>query len=383
MKDEDEDSASEDSEDHGDSAHRQDKDEKSSMKEAVIHAFSAHSAQIKVLDIELQHSSELDNILCALSCRFASLQCLSIQVVENRYDEYDSNILEAFKKSPSLTELRLTHIEMERPCRHSKFPWHQLQLFEHEHFLSQEDMAPILRRCPRLQKYISSNSYYDETAFFVDTSSAVHHTELTHLELFNQPLSLLRYTTIPSLTFLRVSDADDSELTDLAQFISRSQCSIQDLEFSPFETTLPYNFLLESLPSLGRLTLVLNSITQLSEFQSAFTSERLPRLVELSIWVKYSQNPLAMCTPQLMASLIHLIQSRSSRLHSFTFYPEWLGFHFAAFKANESERKDLDMLRALLVPYSEKLTSWIQGGMRLHLFFGAFPRFDLHVYVVQ
>jgi hypothetical protein len=381
--DEDENSEQEQEQDGDEDSEGEDEDgEDEDEEEAIIHVFSAHSSQIRMLDIEMEHSSELNNILCSLSCSFTSLQCLSIQVMEECDEDHGSNILEAFKESPSLTELRLIGIDIDRSCRDLNFPWHQLQLFKHIHSLTPEDVVDVVRLCPRLQKYIITTTYYLDEDFFTVTPSPVHHTELTHLELSNQSLMLLRYTTIPSLRILHVEEIDDdSELTELVQFITRSQCSIQDLDFSPVCTSLQYNFFFESLPSLTRFTPRLRSITQLNEFLLALTSERLPRLVELSIWVT-TYDPLTMCTPQLMSSFIHLIQSRSSRLHSFTFYPRSPPFKFAAFKPNES-RCNIDMLRALLVPHSQKLRAWIQGGMRLYFFIGAFPRFDFHVYVAQ
>jgi hypothetical protein len=68
---------------------------------------------------------------------------------------------------------------------------------------------------------------------------------------------------------------------------------------------------------------MLHNTTQLDEFQSALTPERLPRLEVFSIqvWQRVDSDYLALCTPQLMSSLAHIIQFRPRNLQSFEFYP--------------------------------------------------------------
>jgi hypothetical protein len=350
----------------------QDEDEDSGRgKEDVIRALFAHSSQIRALTIKMLHSSELDDIISSSSSNFTSLQRLYIELEDCNPIE-GSNILEAFGGSPSLVKVELNGLPVER-CQDLNFPWNQLQIFEHMRSLSPADVVDIVHLCPRLQKYTGSRSNpraLDSTV----TPTAIHHTTITHLDLSMDSSSLLRHITIPSLTVLRVSAVDNIQLTHLIQFISRSQCSIQELKLYLAGTSLlKYNECLELLPSLTRLALQLDDKPLLDEYQSVLTPERLPRLQALEIEVYGTTgDPLAFCTPQLISTLIHIIQSRSSMLQSFTFCSRLAPL--VSWFSPTLLRQFIDVLRGLLLPYNQKLRAWIEGGMVLHLFYGTFPR---------
>jgi hypothetical protein len=347
----------------------EDEDEDSGREEDhdVMMALFAHSSQIRALEIEVQDSYELEHIIPSSSCGFTSLQRLSIQI----FAEWDrgTTILEAFGGSSSLVEVKLIGLVVGKPCQDLNFPWSQLQVFEHINSLSPEDIVDVVRICPRLQKYTASSPRPGRINLMV-IPPIIHHAVITHLELRSRlSYLLLNYTTIPSLTVLRISS--NIRLPDLIQFISRSQCSIEECDFSPIDTSLEkYNNFLELLPSLTRLTLRLENITQLHEFQSALTLQRLTRLKALEIWVHGSYpDPLALCTPGLMSTLIHIIQSRSSSLQSFT-------FNQSIHKVSNLRHEASNRLRALLVPYNQQLRAWIKGGMKLHLCLGTCSSFQ-------
>jgi hypothetical protein len=359
-----------------DSEQEHEEDEDSKREEDFIRALFSHSLQIRVLEIQMQHSSELVDILSSSSCGFKSLQHLSIGLVTRSGANDGSSILEAFGGSPTLAEVKLDGVVVGKPYRDLNLPWQQLQVFEHLDFTTLDDVLDVVSLCPGLQKYIA---YCDVDNFTEAPSDIVRQTALTHLELSFDSLALLQCVMMPSLTFLHLSGVDNVQLTYLNEFLSRSQCSIQDLHFSPFGTSLQYSTFLELSSSVTRLTLMLHNTTQLDEFRSALTPEQLPRLEVFSIqvWQRVDSDPLALCTPQLMSSLAHIIQSRPRNLQSFEFYP-------TVFKsANDLLRKSIDLLRALLVPYRDKLRVWIQGGMKLHLFLGTCSCFSLHVNVLD
>ena len=137
--------------------------------------------------------------------------------------------------------------------------------------LSLADLMDVLRLCPCLQKCTGSSGRTRTPNVMVAPTAKVHHTAITHLELSKESYSLLRHITIPSLTVLCVSGICNIQLEHLIHFIARSQCSIQELDFSPTGTSLNYDAFLESLTSLTRFTLRLKNITQLNEFQPAVT----------------------------------------------------------------------------------------------------------------
>jgi hypothetical protein len=363
-----------------DSDQEQNEDEDSGReKKDVIGALFARSSQIRTLEIKMQEAFELDDILSSSSYSFTSLQCLSIELeVCEPYEGPD--IVEAFNESPFLVEVKLNWLPMGKPFRYLNFPWNQLQIFEHAPAFSPGDVLDIMHLCPHLQKYTTS----DTQSTFMDNPTAIHHTALTHLDLSMVSLSFLQHTTMPSLTILRISVVDNTELTYLIQFISRSQCSIQELDFSLTCTSaLKYDAFLELLPSLTTLTLGLKNIYQLEKFQSALTPERLPRLETLKIEMPDSNsNPLAKCTPRSMSALIRVIESLPSDLQSFTFCSHVL-LHRATTSTPKILHKAVKFLQALLVPYKQKLTAWIEGGMELRLFHGTFPCFNLHANVVS
>jgi hypothetical protein len=342
----------------------------------VIKALFARSSQIQTLRIKMCSSSELNNIISSSCCSFTSLQRLFIGLRDCGPNE-GSHILEAFYGSPSLVEVKLVCLLLTKPYRELRFPWNQLQIFEHAPSRSLADVVDVLCLCPRLQKY---TVFYSSalTCNFTVTSTAVHHTAITHLELAKDSLPLLQHTTIPSLTTLRMREIDNSQLTPLTQFISRSQCSIQDLHVSLLRTSLKYDAFLEIFPSLTRLSLRLEKSTQLNYFQSALTPERLPRLEELKIEVFGEIYIGTLSTPQVMSTLIYIIQSRPRDLQSFTFFLSL----WPLCKDPESVREMVDFLKALLVPYNQRLRAWIEGGMELHLFLGTFLRPNIHVNVV-
>jgi hypothetical protein len=349
--------------------------------EDVIRAIFARSSQIRALEIEMQYGFELEDIISPASRNFRSLQRLSIKLEE--CDPIEGfNILQAFDGSLSLVDVKLSRLPVRKPYRYLNFPWNQLQTFEHERSLSRGDTVDVVRLCPRLQKYTGSNSHddLDDPDFFTVTPAVIHHTAITHLGLSMDSLSLLQHTTIPSLTVLRVSGIGNIRLTELSHFISQSQCSIHDLHLTskPLVGLLRFDPFLQLLPSLTRFTLVLHGITQLDEFQSALQSERLPRLevlkIELFAQPRSDPDPLALCTPGAMSALIRIIQSRLSNLYSFTFYPR--STRIASSEVSKLLHENLDLVRALLVPYSEKLRVWIEGGMELQLFLGRFSLFQ-------
>jgi hypothetical protein len=343
----------------------QDEDEDSGRgKEDVIRTLFAHSSQIRALAIKMFYSFELDDIISSSSCNFAFLQRLSIELADCDPSE-GSSILQAFDGSPSLVEVKLNGLPVGKPYRNLNFPWDQLQIFEQERSLVPADVVDLMHLCPRLQKYSGEFSGVHILDSPV-TPTAIHHTTITHLELFGgSHHSLLQHTTIPSLTILRVSEFDDVQMTYLIRFITRSQCAIQELDFFLTGTyLLKCNDLLELLQSLLRLTLRLENISQLNEFHSALTPERLPRLEALEIEVyAVTRNPRAFCTPELISTLVHIIQSRSNMLRSFTFCPDLV--EITSWPSSESY---IVLLRALLAPYNQKLRVWIEGGMELHLF---------------
>jgi hypothetical protein len=335
----------------------------------VIKAVLAHSLQIRELEITAFELSDLNDILpSSSSSRFSSLRRLCIRLHDECYND-GSAMLKAFEGSPFFTELKLDGLPIETPCRFFNFPWDQLKIFEHTWSISVDDMLNVMRLCPRLQKYIGSHTLTD---VFTEFPSHVHHPALTYLELSADSLLLLRYITLPCLTTLQVSDIDSGELEHLTRFISRSQCSIQELNLSPSGTALQYDPFLELLPSLTSLTLVPKDVKQLDEFKSALPPERLPHLRSLTIRVwketRTNADPLAMCTPQLMSSFIQIIQSRSHNVRSISFC---LKSSYYVFEDSESTR-GVDSLRAVLAPYNQILRARIQGGTKLHFFLGAF-----------
>jgi hypothetical protein len=348
-------------------------------KKDVLRALFARSSQIRTLEIKMQEAPELYDFLSSSSSTFTSLQCLSIELECYHNDDEGSDIVEAFKGSPFLVELKLKWLPVGKPFRYLNFPWNQLQIFDYAPSFSPDEVLDIIHLCPRLQRFTAYNT--DTT--LMGTPTAIHHAALTHLDLSFVSLSFLQHTTMPSLTILRVSIVDKTELTYLIQFISQSQCSIQELDFSLTDTSvLKYDTFLELLPSLTTLTLGLKSIYQLEEFQSALTPGRLPRLEMLKIEMPDSNsNPLAFCTQWSMFVLIRVIKSRPSDLQLFTFCSHSL-LRKAATSTPKILHKKVKFLQGLLVPYKQKLKVWIEGGMELRLFHGTFPRFNLHANVV-
>jgi hypothetical protein len=350
----------------------------------VIKALFDHSSQIRTLAMKMCSSPMLNDILSSSRCSFTSLQCLSIELMFCD-PENGSDILEAFYGSPSLVEVKLDRFPVAKPYRELHFPWNQLQVFEHIPSRSLADAIDVVRFCPRLQKYKAA-CFNMHTLNLTVPPTAVHHTAITHLELAKDSLPLLQHTRIPSLTVLRMLSAiDNSQLTTLAQFISRSRCLIQDLHISLLHTSPRYDAFLELFPSLTRLSLHLENIIQLTEFQSALIPERLPRLEELKIEVFGEMSPalgtlLALCKPQVISTLVHTIHSRRRNLQSFIFgSPSW---RRAACKDLEFVRKTVDLLHALLRPYAQSLRACIEGGMELQLYLGKSPQFNFHVNAV-
>jgi hypothetical protein len=306
----------------------------------VFRTLFAHSAHIQELKIEMQRSSELDDFLC-FSRGFAALQRLYIRIGGEECD-YGSSILDAFREAPSLVEVKFDGIFVGCRLGELDFPWDQLHVFENVQSFDYKDLLDVLRLCPRLRKLICSNS--DWTS--VDTPpSLIHHSALSHLQVGSDSLPLLEHTIMPSLVVLHVSGIGCRGMLYLPQFISRSKC-IQELHFIP-SIFLGYSFL-ELLPSLTRFHLTVNSISQVDEFQSVLTPERLPRLEVLTLRVLSREKEiLPLCTPQLTSRLVHLIQSQSS-LRSFKFCPSLLYP-----RPRKSLRKDINVLRALLMPHNQ------------------------------
>jgi hypothetical protein len=322
----------------------------------IFRTLFAHSAQIQELKIEMQRSSELDDFLW-FSRGFAALQRLYIRIGGEECD-YGSSILDAFGEAPSLVEVKFDGIFVGCGLEELDFPWDQLHVFENVQSFDYKDLLDVLRLCPRLRKFVCSG--LDWTSVEAPPS-LIHHSALSHVQVGYNSLSLLQHTIMPSLVVLHVSGVGSRDLSHLTQFISRSECSIQELHFIA-STSLQYSFL-ELLPSLTRFYLTVDSISQLYEFQSVLTPEGLPRLEVLTFRVWSSEKEvLPLCTPQLTSRLVHLIQSRSS-LRSFKFCPSSLS-------PRKSLRQDIDVLRALLMPYNQKLREWIEGGMELYLFLG-------------
>jgi hypothetical protein len=344
--------------------------------------FSKHSNQMRVLDIEGMFSHELDFIHPA-NCTFHSLRCLSIQILEigGGIDDDMWQLLDAFEEAFDLTEVKLDGVHVGKHCDDVHFPWHNLQRFEHNASLSLDDALAVLIRGRKLQKYIVSDTV--TRAFTITLPRPFLHPALTYLELSAKSISLLQYIKIPSLTVLHLKDINNSQLIHLTQFISQSQCSIQvlDISVSDAEFHLDNDSFLELLPSVTRLTLGLKSFPQLDKFQSALTPERFLCLEVLEIRVQVHSDPLALCTPQLMSTLIHIIRSRSTRLQSFTFYLTlYLGPFLGWWK---SMREGIEMLRGLLAPYHQELRTRIDAGTKLRLFLGALSSSSLHVDVLD
>jgi hypothetical protein len=355
-------------------------DSEDSRSEAVnvFRALFSHSEQIRVLDLTAIFSYELDFIYSSFY-HFGSLERLSICILE--MDDLDlggpdhgAELLDAFEESWSLREVKLDGVLIQKHWDDLYFPWEKLQSFEHRASLSIDDALTVLITCPELQKYIVSHPVTH--GLTITPFEPILHTALTYLELSAYSLSILQYTKIPSLTVLHVKHVDNSQLIHLTQFISRSQCSIQVLDLSLTGIDLEDDSFLDLLPSVTRLRLGLNDITQLRRFRLALTPERLPRLEALEIRMLTHSDPLTLYTPQLMSTLIHIIRSRSARLQLFAFY-------LRAFGERESTREGIKSLRVLLAPYSQELRTRIEAGTKLCLLLGAFCSFRLHVIVLN
>jgi hypothetical protein len=347
--------------------------EEDSGREAVnaFKALFAHSEQIGVLTVDATFSYELDFIYRSSCYRFSSLQSLSICIWETCDPRLGAQLLDAFEEAFYLREVQLVGVQVGKPYGNLYFPWDNLQSFEHRASLSLDNVLIILITCPKLQKYIVSGPVTD--ALTITPFFPILHTALTYLELSVKSASLLQYTQIPSLTVLHVEHVDSSlQLTHLIRFISRSRCSIQELELFVEVFHLECDSLLELLPSVTRLTLGLQNMTQLNRFQSDLTPERLPLLEKLEIRMLAWAHRMTPYTPHLMPTLIHIIQSRSTRLQSFAFYLP------TSYGDRQSMREDIKGLQVLLAPYSQELRTRIEAGTKLCLFLGALSSFSLH-----
>jgi hypothetical protein len=380
----------------------------------LLHAILKHTTKIVDLEIHLGRPTELEALFDPVppespswkARSYSSLERLSIAVrsIDGQATAW------SFKMFKDLQALKQVRLHCWRTCLNeshvvgSAFPWNQLTSFEHNRTLSEYDSVELLRRCPRLVKYgvrrmkgtlcprIMHPSRPSPTA-----SDRVLHTSLKELHIGHQAVGFLQFMTIPSLTTLTIHGVRASDESIIQEFLARSNCSIQKLNYkNGFRTRMrnwPRFTLLDSSEVMGSLVDVsfettIPLVMEPSPFRRQLAAKAVARAPPprppwtLTQTISLSKFPLQVLGRMTIivppndtdwSSSRSLFSPISSLIKLIRCLPSLQFFSFSEPRylwKTEDLNDDLKLLKSLLMMYEKDLKERIKSGLMLYLFVG-------------